>query len=38
MLRWAIYKRFHQAEDVMINARKVFTNLKNFKHEGSFEG
>jgi RNA polymerase sigma-70 factor, ECF subfamily len=27
------------AEDVMITAfMKVFTNLKNFKHEGSFEG
>lgn len=29
----------HQAEDIMITAfMKVFTNLKNFKHEGSFEG
>ena len=32
-------KDLHQAEDVMITAfMKVFTNLKNFKHEGSFEG
>ncbi len=32
-------KDVHQAEDVMITAfMKVFTNLKNFKHEGSFEG
>lgn len=29
----------HLAEDVMITAfMKVFTNMKNFKHEGSFEG
>jgi len=32
-------KDLHLAEDVMITAfMKVFTNLKNFKHEGSFEG
>jgi RNA polymerase sigma-70 factor (ECF subfamily) len=32
-------KDIHQAEDIMITAfMKVFTNLKNFKHEGSFEG
>lgn len=32
-------KDLHQAEDVMIIAfMKVFTNLKKFKHEGSFEG
>lgn len=32
-------KDLHQAEDIMITAfMKVFTNLKNFKHEGSFEG
>ena len=32
-------KDVHQAEDIMITAfMKVFTNLKNFKHEGSFEG
>ena len=29
----------HQAEDVMITAfMKVFVNLKNFQHKGSFEG
>ena len=29
----------HQAEDVMITSfMKVFTNLKNFQHKGSFEG
>lgn len=29
----------HQAEDIMITAfMKVFTNLKNFQHKGSFEG
>ena len=32
-------KDTHQAEDVMITAfMKVFTNLKNFQHNGSFEG
>lgn len=32
-------KDLHEAEDIMITAfMKVFTNLKNFKHEGSFEG
>ena len=32
-------KDVHQAEDIMITAfMKVFTSLKNFKHEGSFEG
>lgn len=32
-------KDIHQAEDIMITAfMKVFANLKNFKHEGSFEG
>lgn len=32
-------KDLHQAEDVMITAfMKVFANLRNFKHEGSFEG
>lgn len=32
-------KDLHQAEDVMITAfMKVFSNIKNFKHEGSFEG
>jgi RNA polymerase sigma-70 factor (ECF subfamily) len=32
-------KDLHQAEDIMITAfMKVFTNLKNFKQEGSFEG
>jgi RNA polymerase sigma-70 factor (ECF subfamily) len=32
-------KDLHQAEDIMITAfMKVFTYLKNFKHEGSFEG
>lgn len=32
-------KDIHEAEDVMITAfMKVFTNLKNFKHEGNFEG
>jgi RNA polymerase sigma-70 factor, ECF subfamily len=32
-------KDLQLAEDVMITAfMKVFTNLKNFKHEGSFEG
>ncbi|HPW97231.1 MAG TPA: RNA polymerase sigma factor [Flavobacterium sp.] len=32
-------KDIHEAEDIMITAfMKVFTNLKNFKHEGSFEG
>lgn len=32
-------KDIHQAEDVMITAfMKVFTNLKNFQHKGSFEG
>lgn len=32
-------KDLHQAEDIMITAfMKVFTNLKNFKYEGSFEG
>ena len=32
-------KDVHQAEDVMITAfMKVFTNLKNFEHKGSFEG
>ena len=32
-------KDIHQAEDVMITAfMKVFTNLKNFEHKGSFEG
>ena len=32
-------KDLHQAEDVMITAfMKVFTNLKNFEHKGSFEG
>ena len=32
-------KDIHQAEDVMIIAfMKVFVNLKNFEHKGSFEG
>ncbi|RAR71460.1 RNA polymerase sigma factor [Flavobacterium aciduliphilum] len=32
-------KDLHQAEGIMITAfMKVFTNLKNFKNEGSFEG
>ena len=32
-------KDLNHAEDVMITAfMKVFTSLKNFKHEGSFEG
>lgn len=32
-------KDVHQAEDVMITSfMKVFTNLKNFEHKGSFEG
>ena len=32
-------KNIHQAEDIMITAfMKVFTNLKNFQHKGSFEG
>ena len=32
-------KDVHLAEDVMITAfMKVFVSLKNFKHEGSFEG
>ena len=32
-------KDLHQAEDIMIIAfMKAFTNLKKFKHEGSFEG
>ena len=32
-------KDLHQAEDVMITAfMKVYTNLKNFEHKGSFEG
>ena len=32
-------KDVHQAEDIMITAfMKVFTNLKNFEHKGSFEG
>lgn len=32
-------KDIHQAEDLMITAfMKVFTNLKNFQHNGSFEG
>lgn len=32
-------KDIHQAEDIMITAfMKVFTNLKNFQHTGSFEG
>ena len=32
-------KDIHQAEDIMITSfMKVFTNLKNFKQEGSFEG
>ena len=32
-------KDLHQAEDIMITSfMKVFTNLKNFKQEGSFEG
>lgn len=32
-------KDVHQAEDVMITAfMKVFVNLKNFEHKGSFEG
>lgn len=32
-------KDLHQAEDIMITAfMKVFTNLKNFEHKGSFEG
>ena len=32
-------KDLHQAEDVMITAfMKVFVNLKNFEHKGSFEG
>jgi len=29
----------HQAEDILLTAfMKVFTNLKNFQHNGSFEG
>lgn len=32
-------KDVHQAEDIMITAfMKVFANLKNFEHKGSFEG
>jgi RNA polymerase sigma-70 factor, ECF subfamily len=32
-------KDVHQAEDIMITSfMKVFTNLKNFEHKGSFEG
>lgn len=32
-------KDIHQAEDIMITAfMKVFANLKNFQHNGSFEG
>lgn len=32
-------KDLHQAEDIMITAfMKVFSNLKNFEHKGSFEG
>jgi RNA polymerase sigma-70 factor, ECF subfamily len=32
-------KDIHQAEDIMISAfMKVFVNLKNFQHNGSFEG
>ncbi len=32
-------KDIHQAEDVMITSfMKVFTNLKNYEHKGSFEG
>jgi RNA polymerase sigma-70 factor, ECF subfamily len=32
-------KDLHTAEDIMITAfMKVFTNLKNFEHKGSFEG
>ncbi|RKS99006.1 RNA polymerase sigma factor [Flavobacterium sp. 123] len=32
-------KDIHQAEDVMITAfMKIFSNLKNFEHKGSFEG
>lgn len=32
-------KDLHQAEDIMITAfMKVFTSLKNFQHNGSFEG
>ena len=32
-------KDVHQAEDVMITSfMKVFTSLKNFQHNGSFEG
>lgn len=32
-------KDLHHAEDLMITAfMKVFTNLKNFEHKGSFEG
>jgi len=32
-------KDIHQAEDIMMTAfMKVFTNLKNFQHNGSFEG
>ena len=32
-------KDIHQAEDIMITAfMKIFSNLKNFEHKGSFEG
>ena len=32
-------KDLHEAEDIMITAfMKVFSNLKNFEHKGSFEG
>ena len=32
-------KDLHNAEDIMITAyMKVFSNLKNFEHKGSFEG
>jgi RNA polymerase sigma-70 factor, ECF subfamily len=32
-------KDVHQAEDIMITSfMKVFTNIKNFEHKGSFEG
>lgn len=32
-------KDIHQAEDILLTAfMKVFTNLKNFQHNGSFEG
>jgi RNA polymerase sigma-70 factor, ECF subfamily len=34
-----IYSKFASKEDIMITSfMKVFTNMKNFEHKGSFEG